>query len=324
MMIQPRTLWILAGLLGVQLLLALALSLWGREEAQRSAAREPLLALSADQIDRLVIEARGPGERVELRRQGEGWVLAGGPGPFPAAAGEVQRLLERLLALRQGVPVATRAEAHERFGLSDDRYERRIVLARGEQTLAALVLGSSAALGRSHARVDGHNTVHVVELPAYEVSVRPDDWRDLGLLAVSKAQLERIEVAGLVLRPAADDGGAEGREGPQWQAQGLPQGRRLDPQAGERLAGLLATLRVSRVLAQDDLPAQAWQSPQARWSLVRQGDASPVEYILARGAADDTYRLKVSTRPEVFELPAATATQWIEATRLDRLTTAGG
>jgi hypothetical protein len=323
-MIQPRILWILAGLLGVQLLLALALGLSGRDDALRAPAREPLLALSADQVDRLVIEARGPGERIELRRQGEGWLLAGGPEPFPAAPGEVQRLLERLLALRQGVPVATRAEAHERFGLTDDRYERRIVLARGDQTLATLVLGSSAALRQSHARVAGHDTVHVVELPAYEVSVRPDDWRDLGLLAVARQQLERIEVAGLVLRPAADDAAGEGREGPRWQAQGLPEGRRLDPQAAERLAGLLATLRVSRVLAQDDLPAQAWQSPQARWSLVRQGESSPVDYVLARGAADDAYRLKVSSRPEVFELPAATATQWIEATRLDRLAPAGG
>lgn len=323
-MIPPRTLWILAGLLGVQLLLALALGLPGRSDALRAPAREPLLALSADQVDRLVIEARGPGERIELRREGERWLLTGGAEPFPAATGEVQRLLERLLALRQGVPVATRAQAHERFGLTDDRYERRIVLARGDQTLATLVLGSSPALRQSHARVAGRDTVHVVDLPAYEVSVRADDWRDLGWLAVARPQLERIEVAGVVLRPAADDGSGEGREGPRWQAEGLPEGRRLDPQAAERLAGLLATLRVSRVLAHDDLPAQAWQAPQARWRLVRQGGSSPVEYVLARGAADDAYRLKVSGRPEVFELPAATATQWIEATRLDRLAPAGG
>ncbi len=318
MRISTRTLWILAAVLAVQGVLALIVGLWGRSDASSASARAPLLAVTADQVDRLVIEARSPSERIELRRQGQSWQVATAEPPFPAAAGEVQRLLDRLLALRQGVPVATRAEAHERFALTEDRYERRITLAQGDRTLATLVLGSASGMRQTHVRVVGRDTVHVVDLPAYEVSVRLDDWRDLGLLAVPRPQIERIDVAGLALRPEAAGAGGEGAEAARWQAQELPEGRRLDMQAAERLADLLANLRVSRVLSRDDLPAQAWQAPVARWSVLRQGASAPVDYVLARGP-DNAYRLKASSRPEVFELPAATATQWVEATELDRL-----
>lgn len=320
---SPRILWILAALLGLQLAVALGLWWWGRDDHGTAHAQQPLLPVSAEQVDRLLIEGRSPGERVELRREGERWLLASGAQPFPAVAADVQGLLQRLLGLRQGVPVATRAQAHERFGLTDDRYERRIHLARGEQTLATLVLGASPAMRQSYARVVGREAVHVIDLPAYEVSVRADDWRDLGVLAVARAQLQRIEVAGVALRPAAEDGAGEGASPSAWQAEGLPEGRRLDAQAAERLAGWLAALRVSRVLEHDDLPAAAWQSPAARWRVHTQGASEPREYVLTKAAAD-TYRLKVSDRPEVFELPAATALQWIESAGLDRLAPAGG
>ena len=99
---------ILAGVLGAQLVLALALSLSGSDHASFK-AKEPLLAFDANAVDRIDIDESGAGSVTLTRRDGV-WVVPS-MADFPADGLRVAAFLSRLADLKKGWAAATSAEA---------------------------------------------------------------------------------------------------------------------------------------------------------------------------------------------------------------------
>ena len=130
----------LAAVLGLQLVLALVL--WaGGPDYNAFKAKEPLLAFDPAKVDRIEI-AEGSANSVALVKEDGKWVIPSSAG-FPADAAKVSGLLTKLAGLKKGWPVATSAEAAKRFKVSDDAFERRVVLKSGGGTLGELLLGTS-------------------------------------------------------------------------------------------------------------------------------------------------------------------------------------
>jgi len=297
---MQKTLRLLAILLGVQLLLALGLSQSGPGLATTDNDKGPLIPVASERINRITLE--GPDDAlVTLVSQGDGWQLPALEN-FPADAQRVRQLIEQLTTLKPGLPVASSRGARERFKVSEEQFERRITLADGDQTLATLYLGSSPGRNRIHARLDDQDEIRTLKLAAYEVPVRSRDWEDKTILQLPEEQISAIQLDDLKLERQASD----------WTADGLKEGESLNTEAAEKLARQLAKLRINEVLGQAQKPEYGLEEPALDLTLVRQ-DGKQVSYRLGKQADQETYTLKVSSRPEYFSIPGFTAKPLIEA-----------
>jgi hypothetical protein len=132
--------------LAVQLLL-IAVLWWPRDPT--AGRRHPLLDVPRDRIERIAIAARPEeGEEAEpvvLAKSGAGWTIASAA-DFPAEQARIDELLDSLLGLVVGAPIATRSASHDTFQVGDDSYGRRIEVTADGDTRTWLV---GAATSRS-------------------------------------------------------------------------------------------------------------------------------------------------------------------------------
>ncbi|MFW6093778.1 MAG: DUF4340 domain-containing protein [Pseudomonadota bacterium] len=178
----------------------------------------PVLTFEPSAVD--TVRISGEGNAVALRRQGDGWILGNGQ---PADDARVRDTLERLAALRGAWPVATSADAGERFEVAPETHRRHLVLGAGDETVAELYLGTSPGYQQVHARPAGDTAIYSVELANYQLPADPDVWLDATLLRprgtitrVSRNgawQLERDEAGWLLGEAAAAQDAARGLVG---------------------------------------------------------------------------------------------------------------
>lgn len=310
---MKKTIQWLAVLLGAQLLLALTLGLSGTTLTRP--ADTSLLAFDKASIDRITLEGPDLAKVVLAKREGH-WYLPAAD-DFPADDTRVAQLLDRLAGLEGGDVVAESTKAHARFKVSDAAFERRITLAKGDAAQATLYLGTSPALRRLHARTEGSDEVHIVELAVFDVPVKAADWQDKTLLAVPQAEITAIDLDGLRLAHGGGDGTDQGKAAP-WTADPLPEGKRLKVAAADTLARLLAELRFDAVLGKAAKPEYGLEQPVLRLTLTRKG-GEPVEYRLGKAADKEAYTLKVSSRPEHFRLASWTAKSLLDAAKRETL-----
>ena len=147
---------ILGALLTLQLALAVSLNL-GRDRHRAFEPEEKLLNVDAGEADTIRIDG-GEGEHVTLERQEDEWRLPELSG-FPANQASVERLLGRLTDLDKGWPVATTGSASRRFKVADSAFERKLTLSKGDETLAALFVGTSPGFRKVHVRLPGEDAI---------------------------------------------------------------------------------------------------------------------------------------------------------------------
>jgi len=322
---MQKTIGILSVLLAAQLALALGVSLTGPAlTAHRP--NTPLIDLSGPAVDRITVE--GPeGKAVILERSGEGWTLPG-TGDFPADAGKVDRLLQQLRNLKRGLAVATTEGAQKRFKVSDDTFERRLTLARGDENLAALYLGTSPGVRQVHVRTAGDEAVYTAELGLYDAPVRPEDWEDKGVLQLPLEEIESIVLPDLTLTRSPRQGDTPpeetetGTDRPSaagdWTADRLNEGESLNQANAAGLAQKLATLVVGSVLGRESKPEYGLAPPVLIVRVERRGGET-IEYRFGKREQENDYSLKVSNRPEYFRLASFTAQPLIEGASRERL-----
>lgn len=307
---MKRPILSLTVLLAAQLLLAGGLAL-ATVKRRGVPADAPLLAFDKAAADRVVVE--GPaGAKVELVKADGGWKVAS-RGGFPADAAKVERLLDRLAALRRAEPVATSAEAAARFKVADADFERRVTVEASGKPVATALFGTSAAMRSVHARVAGSGDVQLAELSTWEAPAAPDEWLDKAVLRIPRGEIEAVIVGGVTLEksaPAAETtpassaasaaGGAPAA--PTWRATGLPKGASLDPAAAEALVTAVADLSISGVA--ESQPASV---PDTLVVAVRRTGGATVEHRLAKPAAGADWTLRTSARPETLRVAAYAA-----------------
>lgn len=169
---------LLVGLFAVQLLLAVGIYFGNRPPAVDS-AQTALLGVDKAKISRIVID-EGDGKQTLVTRVDGKWQL---PDYFklPADQHKVEQALASLADARSGWPVATTSASRERFEVSDDKYQKRITLAEGENTLQQLYLGTSPGFRQLHLRRAGEDEVYAVKLNGYDFPAEPSGWLDHAL-----------------------------------------------------------------------------------------------------------------------------------------------
>ncbi|HEV2219598.1 MAG TPA: DUF4340 domain-containing protein [Casimicrobiaceae bacterium] len=313
---MKKTISLLGALLVAQLLLAFGLSFTGPRLSARSADK-PLFSLGGSKVDRITIE--GPHQdKIVLAKAGGAWQLPD-EGNFPADQARADALVKTLEGLKEGMPVATTSQALARFKVGDDRFDRRITLAGAGKTLATLYFGTSPSMREIHARRSGQRDVYSVAFATYQAPAKAESWVDKAILQVPKKDIEAINVAGLhIARVAPPPAPGSNAARPGWEATGLATGQALDTGAADKLAGLLAGLRIGSVLGKDAKPDYGLDHPVLTLSLVKAGGQN-IGYALGKGKDGKTYTLKASTRDEYFRLPDYAASPLLDAARRDKL-----
>jgi len=316
-----KTVKILAVLLAVQLLLAVGVG-FSKRDVTATKESVALVSFDAEKIDRISLE--GPeNAKVTLAKRKGNWVLPDS-GKFPASNNKVKQLLERLKSLRSGTPVATSSGARERFKVSDEAYERRITLSEGKDAIARLYLGSSPSRRLIHARSKDSDAIYAVKLAAYDVPVKGPDWEDKTILTLPKSAITSIGVQGLTLKLSApavngDSKADKTSPPPVWHAEGLAKGRQLKAGAVDKLVGLLANLQFEKVLGHEAKDEYDMTAPVLELTLTRNASET-LTYRVGKTRDKEQYTLKVSNRPEYFQLASYKAKPLIESASLKNLT----
>jgi hypothetical protein len=184
--------WLLLAL-GAQVVLFGALfALCGRGGGERAPARVLLADLQPAAVDRLEIEAED-GARIELAREGAGWVLPG-KGGYQADGPRVERLLGQLLALRPRLLVARGAGHQADLEVAVERFRRKLVLRSGANRRELFVGGRKA--GYTQVRLgEEADTYGVDDLDEWQLPTAPLEWLDKGYLQAPRERLVRLEIA---------------------------------------------------------------------------------------------------------------------------------
>jgi hypothetical protein len=281
--------WIslLAGLLVVQLLLAVAVHLGGEDRAAFR-AEEPMLAFDRQAVDGLRITADG--KSVTLKREGGDWTLPDRDG-FPADGKVAEALLDQLAALRKGWPVATTDGARKRFKVADEDFERKLELLAGGKAVATLYLGTSPGLDKVHVRPAGDGAVYAVAFESWRAEADSSQWLDKTVLQLKAGDIQRLEMPGLVLK----------REEDGLRLEGLAEGESTDAKAAESLLERFAGLRIQDLLGHEAKAEYRQEQPELELTLQLSGGETLV-YRFSKPEQGGYYVLKRSDRPEFFKL----------------------
>ena len=151
---------------------------------------EPFLSFDAAQVDAVTV-ANADGT-VRLTKAEDAWLLADG---LPADGAKVAAAIDKLAGAAGGWPVANSAATAERFEVTEDNHQRRVVLAGGDETLADVYLGTSPGYRKVHARRADDDAIYAIAFANYEAGVEPSDWLDKSLLQPegAVAGLRRID-----------------------------------------------------------------------------------------------------------------------------------
>lgn len=187
---------ILMGLLGLQVVLLLGMTLGGSEDRLALAeAVEILPGLEAAKVT--TVEIFGPSqdgdaqERVKLARKGDDWVLPE-KDDFTVKGQEVEGLLSKVASLRSRNRVLTGPTYHEKLEVSDEAYRRKIVLSSGGEE-KTLFVGTSPRFKNVHVRAAGEDAVYQVgELSESDAGSRAWNWVDRTYVKVAKDELWSI------------------------------------------------------------------------------------------------------------------------------------
>ncbi len=187
---------ILAGALAVQLALAAVLWLSGSNYASFKAT-DPLLAFDPTAVDRIDIDESGANSVALAKRDGA-WAVPA-MADFPADSAKVTTLLTKLAELKKGWPAATSGEAAQRFKVTGETHERRIVLRSGDKTIGEFLFGTSPSFRQVHARASGDDNIYNVAFANYDAGVRGEDWINRDLLSVADDKIASIAIGDVTL-----------------------------------------------------------------------------------------------------------------------------
>jgi hypothetical protein len=179
---SPLNLWQkrLTILLIVQVLLVLGLFAYQKNSRVQVAA-QPLLAVGIADIDRIVI--RDANNKATLQKTGEQWQLPELQ-QLPVDKQRLDDILQKLEGTKLTWPVTTTASSHERFEVTNSKFQRHIEVFQGDNKKAELWLGTSPGFKKIHLRRAGEDQVYAVELTSFEFATEAKDWLQKDLLAV--------------------------------------------------------------------------------------------------------------------------------------------
>jgi len=139
-----------------------------------------IVTVEQSQIDRINID-EGKEKQAVLSRVNGKWQLPNYH-QLPANQGKVEKLLDSLMNTQSGWPVATTEPSRERFEVTEDNFQKRVVLSQGDKTVSTLYLGTSPGFRQLHLRRINEDEVYAVKLNSHDFPSQAEEWLDKALL----------------------------------------------------------------------------------------------------------------------------------------------
>lgn len=185
---------IMAGLLALQAILLVAMSVGG-EDRLAVESRKLFADLAPESVSRIEIQGP-PGDRQEtvtLARAASGWAIADAD-DYPAKRDSVEDLLDTLAGLRSTTVVVTRDTYHEKLKVAEGDFNRRIRLTVDGEPVE-LFLGSSPSFKNTHVRRADSDDVYLVSnLALGDVAERPWNWVERAYVDIPEDEVWSIEI----------------------------------------------------------------------------------------------------------------------------------
>lgn len=179
---QPQR-WLFIALV-VQLLLVIGIFTY-HQNSQQATSAQPLLDFDKGSIDKMVI--RDANNSVSLQKTGSEWNLPDFK-QLPIEQSKLDDLLDKLNGTKLTWPVANTSSSHERFEVTDDKFQRRIAFYQGDKQLGEFLLGTTPGFKKIHLRRANESEVYAVTLNQFDFSVDASSWLDKTLIDVKKVE----------------------------------------------------------------------------------------------------------------------------------------
>jgi len=295
-----RVITIAAALLAAQLALAVFVHLRSSSGLNAAPPDAPFLSVDPAKVTAVVISA-GEGKTLTIEKNGAVWLLREAYSA-PAESGQVEELLRKAAAAKQGLAVAATKEAARRFKTTDDQFERHIVFKTGGAAAADFYLGGAAGFRQSYARLAGRDEVFSIPLSGYETEADADKWLDKSLGRLKRDELAKIALADIVLVRQDKDWKLEGGE--------------ADPAKLTKALDQLTGLNVQAVLDTAKAAPLFQQAPAFQF-IATKNDGSTVTFALVK--QDDYYILKMSSSELYFKIGSWQAEELLKLKRAELL-----
>ena len=280
---------ILIVVLGLQLALGVFV-FWPRPAA--SGASQALLGdLKAGDITGLAI-TDDTGVSTKLVKSGDSW-NAPDAGAYPADAAKITPVLDKLVGIKAGKPIAQTPASQVQLQVADSKFVRKVELTKADGTAQTVYLGTSGGSQAVHVRLGGKNEVYLASgLATWEISGDLLSWINPVYLSVNAADITSFTLKNqqgeFVLTKDAQ--GA-------WQLAGLESGEMLDSNKATSLVNSVTSLRMTKPLGKTEDAAWGLAQPSATVTLqVKSGDQAKTITLAAgaKDATDNSYVVKSS------------------------------
>ncbi len=296
---------ILSGVLALQFVLAFLLTMGGSDYAAFK-VQQPLLAFDKDKVDQIAIDESGA-VSVTLKKQDGKWIIPSLAG-FPANQDLVSKLVDKLVGLKKGWPVATTSEAADRYKVTEKNHERRIVLKNGDRELAELLIGTSPTYREVHARPGGDGPVYNVGMAAYDAGSRGEEWMNREYLQIPEDKIASVSVGDVVLEHKDKDN--------KFVLEGLKPDEKPKETAISQLAGSASNPGFD-VVEGKGKDALAKVEPADIQMTVKPKDGDPIVYKFKKEAKGGAYLFTSSAHDYLFRVAEATVSPIVKAKRAD-------
>ncbi len=276
---------ILAALLVVQIAVAVGIYI----EHQQPTSNQPqttLLSVDKNQIDRITLDA-GDGKKSALLHKVNGQWQLPNHHQLPADNNRINALLTNLSTTPRGWPVTATAASQERFEVSDNHFKTRVTLARGEEPLQTLYLGTSPGFRQLHLRRANEEEVYAVKLNSFEFTPEDSYWLDKTVLQPQGA-ITALQGPDFTLT----------KESEAWQLK--PNEGELLKEAADKLATTIAGLSLQSGVDQTiDKPAYELTVKTASESYTYRFFADKENYYVNRNGFTTTFKISKSDYDQI-------------------------
>ncbi|MDE1464654.1 DUF4340 domain-containing protein [Spartinivicinus poritis] len=280
----------LTGLLAIQLVLVVGL-FWRSEHQQQQNIQQPLFGFNLADVTKVIVSDSD--NRVTMSKSGDHWVLPE-LANLPANHDKLTDVLAKLESIQTGWPVATTTSSHERFDVSEDKFQRQVQLYQDDKLVGSVLVGTSPGFRKAHIRKPEDDAVYTAQLNSYELPVKGNDWLNKSLLAAGSVDnIKSIEGTDYRLEKSDDSWVlSESKQS----SSNAANATKLDMVKAQQLATALANLQVQGVA--DKQPHAGADSKLGAIEVVN--DKGKLSYQLT--AVDDTYFIKRSDVEQAFTI----------------------
>jgi hypothetical protein len=294
---QKRTM-VAFGVFAVLLVAVIGVSMRPEKGERRGEKPRPIAAMKAVELDRLEIESSKG--KVKLGKQGGSWKVVE-PVAYPADSSAVQSALDKLEQLQFGDLVSSAPARHEELEVTTGKGVH-VVAGKGSATSADFILGKSLSGFTMLRPAASQDVWQAVGSLRYLFEKEPKDWRNRDILALSRDDIESLEVvtpAGRVevarVAPAAaagKDSGAGppgGAGGDQWTlVKSEPTLADFDDSVPRDMVGSLTPLKANDFADGAKPEETGFATPSATLS-VRLKGGKTAQVVVGQTKGDDYY-----------------------------------